>query len=85
MYIQQHVGHLRDGEYGCMYFNKTLNDWARFDITKRTKFDASISSGLAIMACNRHLYRPHAEIVKPKLNLNIAKYTNTGATSKLIK
>ena len=85
MYIQEHVGHMGDGVYGNIYFNETLNDWARFDITKRTKFDASISSGLAIMACNRHLYRPHAEIVKPKLNLNIAKYTNTGATSKLIK
>ena len=33
-----------------------LNDWAKFDINNRTKFDAAISSGLAIMACNRHLY-----------------------------
>ena len=41
-----------------MYFNRTLNDWAKFDINKRTKFDAAISSGLAIMACNRHLYTP---------------------------
>ena len=85
MYINDHVGHMGDGVYGNIYFNETLNDWARFDINKRTKFDAAISSGLAIMACNRHLYRPHAEIVKPKLNLNIAKYTNTGASSKLIK
>ena len=44
-----------------MYFNTTLNDWARFDINKRTKFDASISSGLAIMACNRHLYTQDRE------------------------
>ena len=33
--------------YGNMYFNKTLNDWSRFDINKRTKFDATISSGLS--------------------------------------
>ena len=33
----------------------------RFDINKRTKHDASISSGLAIMANNRHLYRPNAQ------------------------
>ena len=85
MYIQQHVGHLGDGNYGNIYFNKTLNDWSRFDITKRTKFDASISSGLAIMACNRHLYAPNANIEKPKLNINIAKYSNTGGMSKLIK
>ena len=85
MYIQQHVGHLGDGNYGNIYFNKTLNDWSRFDITKRTKFDATISSGLAIMACNRHLYAPNAKIEKPKLNISIAKYENKGNTSKLIK
>ena len=85
MYIQQYVGHIKDGVYGNIYFNKTLNDWARFDITKRTKFDASISSGLAIMACNRNLYRPNAKIEKPKLNINIAKYHNRGNTSKIIK
>jgi hypothetical protein len=85
MYIQSHVGHLGDGNYGNIYFNETLNDWARFDINKRTKFDASISSGLAIMACNRHLYAPNAKIEKQKLNINIAKYTNTGNASKIIK
>tara|TARA_R100000808_G_scaffold23806_1_gene53359 strand:- start:217 stop:1314 length:1098 start_codon:yes stop_codon:yes gene_type:complete len=85
MYIQNHVGNMGDGNYGGMYFNKTLNDWARFDITKRTKFDATISSGLAIMACNRHLYAPNAKIEKPKLNISIAKYENKGNISKLIK
>jgi len=85
MYIQEHVGHLGDGNYGNVYFNRTLNDWSRFDINKRTKFDASISSGLAIMACNRNLYRPNAKIEKPKLNISIAKYANTGSTSKIIK
>lgn len=85
MYIQQYVGHLQDGVYGNIYFNRTLNDWAKFDITKRTKFDATISSGLAIMACNRHLYRPNAKIEKQKLNISIAKYNNKGNTSKIIK
>jgi hypothetical protein len=85
MYIQDQVGHLGDGNYGNIYFNQTLNDWSRFDITKRTKFDATISSGLAIMACNRHLYRPNAKIEKQSLNINIAKYTNTGNASKIIK
>jgi hypothetical protein len=85
MYIQSHVGHLGDGNYGSIYFNRTLNDWAGFDINKRTKHDASISSGLAIMACNRHLYAPNANIEKAKLNINIAKYSNTGGISKLIK
>jgi len=85
MYIQSHVGHLGDGVYGNVYFNELLNDWSRFDINKRTKFDASISSGLAIMACNRNLYRPNARVEKPKLNISIAKYSNRGGASKIIK
>jgi hypothetical protein len=85
MYIQGHVGQMQTGSYGSMYFNRTLNDWAKFDINKRTKFDASISSGLAIMACNRHLYKPNPNVKKQKLNINIARYTNTGYSSKIIK
>ena len=85
MYIQDHVGLKPDNTYGNMYFNRTLNDWARFDINKRTKFDATISAGLAIMACNRHLYRPNADIKKEKVNLTIAKYNNHGGLSRIIK
>ena len=85
MYIQNHVGVKTNGDIGDLYFNSLLNDWAKFDINKRTKFDATISSGLAIMACNRHLYAPNAKIEKPKLNINIARYKNTGNTSKIIK
>ena len=85
MYINDHVGNLENGEYGNMYFNETLLDWSKFDINKRTKHDASISSGLAIMACNRHLYYPVPERPKPKLNINIARYSNKGSTSRIIK
>ena len=85
MYINDHVGHLQNGNYGSVYFNETLNDWAKFDINKRTKHDASISSGLAIMACNKNLYRPTASRKKQKINLGIARYTNDGFTSKIIK
>ena len=85
MYIQSHVGMNAEGQFGNCYFNELLNDWAKFDINKRTKHDASISSGLAIMANNRHLYKPNATIEKPKLNINIARYENKGNASKLIK
>jgi len=85
MYIQDHVGMKQDGTFGDLYFNILLNDWSRFDINKRTKFDASISSGLAIMANNRHLYAPNAKVKKPKLNINVSKYSNTGTNSQIIK
>ena len=85
MYINDHVGHVGDGNYGTVYFNDLLNDWAKFDINKRTKHDASISSGLAIMACNRHLYAPNAKVERTPMNLNIAKYNNDGFNSQIIK
>jgi hypothetical protein len=75
----------QDGTFGNLYFNELLNDWSKFDINKRTKHDATISSGLAIMANNKHLYTPNAKIEKPKLNLNISRYNNAGTNSKIIK
>ncbi len=84
-YINSYVGLLEDNTYGTMYFNQTLNDWAGFDINNRTKFDAAISSGLAIMACNRHKYHPKADVQKNKVNLKISKYTNSGMFSKIIE
>jgi hypothetical protein len=85
MYINDHVGLISEGEYGTMYFNDTLNDWSKFDINNRTKFDAAISSGLAIMACHKDLYRPVAKKERTKLNLSIARYKQDGFTSKIIK
>ena len=85
MYIQSHVGLQNDGGFGNLYFNELLNAWSRFDINRRTKFDETISSSLAIMACNRHLYNPNAKIEKQKLNISIAKYKQKGMHSKLIQ
>jgi len=84
-YIDKHIGLQMDGSYGTMYFNNTLNDWAKFDINNRTKFDAAISSGLAIMACNRHLYTPKQERQTKVLNFGFKKYNNQGSISKIIE
>jgi len=85
-YINNYVGMKEDNNCGDMYFNITLNDWAKFDINKRTKFDAAISSGLAVMACNKNLYAPRAHIeLKDKVNFSFAKYNNKGNSSKIIQ
>ena len=68
-----------------MYHQPTLEDWATFDINNRTKHDASISSGLAIMACNRNKYRPTQERTTKTINLGIKKYNNDGSFSQIIK
>ena len=82
-YIENFVGYNNE-QYGSMYFQRTLEDWASFNINDRTKHDASISSGLAIMACNKNKYRPVADIVKEPLNLSFSKYNNKGGQSKII-
>ena len=82
-YIETYVGRNELG-YGDMYFQKTLEDWAGFNINNRTKHDASISSGLAIMACNKNKYIPVAKREVKSVNLGIKKYDNTGYISKII-
>ena len=87
-YIEKHVGldfegTFRDSEdMGIMPFIRTLEDWAKFDISNRTKFDATISSGLAIMANQKHLYLPTKK--ESKISINFATYTNTGTLSKIL-
>ena len=53
-YIHNHVGVNREtGEFGKMYFNSTLEDWIGYKIDNRTKFDLTISSGLALLAAQK--------------------------------
>ena len=88
-YIEKYVGLDLDGGYrpgdemGSMCFTRTLEDWARFDISARTKFDASISSGLAIMANQKNVYLPQKK--ESKISLNFATYNNKGTLSELIR
>ena len=87
-YIEKYVGMDMEGTFrevddmGSMLFTSTLEDWAKFDITNRTKFDASISSGLAIMACQKHLYQPEKK--NNKISLTFARYNNAGTISEII-
>jgi hypothetical protein len=88
-YIEKFVGLDQSGTYrdpdqmGNMLFTRTLEDWGKFDINNRTKFDASISSGLAIMANQKHLYIPEKK--EKKISINFARYKNNGTLSELIQ
>ncbi len=93
LWIEQYVGIYNDedkqirpiGEMGDMPFKDTLKDWIAFDPDKRTDFDATISSGLAIMACNENKYKPKK--AAPKRNYVktiLKKYDNKGSVSKAI-
>jgi hypothetical protein len=88
-YIEKHIGLDTEGTFrdsddmGTMPFVRTLEDWARFDINNRTKFDASISSGLAIMANQKNLYTPQK--TESKISITFARYSNDGNTSQIIR
>jgi hypothetical protein len=82
-YIEEHIGFKSEDEMGDCVFVRTLEDWAKFDISNRTKFDASISSGLAIMATQRHLYFTEKKV--SKIKINFARYSNRGNTSEIIR
>ena len=88
-YIEKYVGldlantYRPSDEMGTMPFIRTLESWAKFDINDRTKYDAAISSGLAIMANQKHLYVPEKK--ESKISINFARYSNDGNLSQLMK
>ena len=88
-YIEKYVGLDMEGTYrdpdemGSMYFTKTLEDWAKFDINDRTKHDAAISSGLAIMANQRATLS--AAKKDSKISIKFARYNNNGRYSEILK
>ena len=82
-YIEQNVGFDEEGNMRYMPFNETLKDWAAYDISNRTKFDATVSSGLADMAVNKHRYQPQK--TNSKISINFARYNNSGIRSSIIQ
>jgi hypothetical protein len=86
-YIEKYVGYDLEGTYrnpdeiGDMPFIRTLLDWSKFNVNDRTKYDASISSGLAIMANQKHIYLPEKK--ESKISIKFARYDNSGSASRL--
>ena len=53
-YVEEHVGiNENTGEMGNMYFDRTLDDWIGYKIDNRTKYDLTISSGLALLGAQK--------------------------------
>jgi hypothetical protein len=88
-YVGVYIDEIRQvreiGEMGDMPFNNTLKDWLSFDPDDRTKYDATISSGLTIMACNSDKYKKKKQKRKIKnIGAIVKKYSNQGSLSKSI-
>ena len=66
-YIYDHVGvNNNTGDMGKMYFNRTLEDWIGFKINDRTKFDLTISSGLALLAAQKSKPKERSDFTERK-------------------
>tara|TARA_R110002074_G_scaffold87945_1_gene194039 strand:+ start:3282 stop:5351 length:2070 start_codon:yes stop_codon:yes gene_type:complete len=82
-YIYDNVGiHPETGEVGRCYFDKLLADWSEFDISNRTKFDATVSSGIALLGAQK--------VVKLKKEIKespifVKRYDNSGNTSRKLR
>ena len=64
-YIHDHVGVKPEtADFGNMYFNSTLEDWIGYKISNRTKYDLTISSGLALLGAQK------VKAERPKSNFN---------------
>lgn len=74
-------------EMGDMPFNDTLKDWLAFNPDSRTKHDATISSGLAIMACQTEKYqkKPAKKDRSKNILPLLKKYNNKGSIGSLIR
>jgi hypothetical protein len=84
-YVQDHIGVARvdtfrtKGEMGWMPFSRTLNQWKDVDTTKRTKYDAFISSSLSRLG-NQRRAKPTEEKKDP-IKIPFKLYNNKGAVS----
>ena len=85
-WVENHVGVNEHSENQSTHtkclLNRTLYDWAAFDIEKRTKHDATISSGYAIMAVQKHKYRSKQPRVTKKINLGFRAYEFDPSTGR---
>lgn len=83
-YVQDHIGIARDnsnrqeGKMGYMPFSRTLMQWKEVDPNHRTKYDAYISSSLALLG-NRKKIRKQEE--KKPLAIPFKRFDNTGTRS----
>ena len=88
-YIEQHIGVIEDqenndfGSCGNMPFTRTLLDWSNYDINNRTIYDATVSSGFAIMANQGNVNTDAKK--RNDITINFAKYSNKGFVSSIIK
>jgi hypothetical protein len=71
-FVEEHVGINSDtGQMGKMYFDRTLEDWIGYKIDNRTKYDLTISSGLALLGAQRF------KTEKKQSNFNDKKFFRT--------
>jgi hypothetical protein len=83
VYVYEAVGYDEEtGEIGRVFFPKLLLDWAEFEPDNRTKYDASMASGITLLASQKHVKvkKERAQAVQ-----FVKKYNNKGVISQIIR
>lgn len=56
-YIYDYIGIKEDGTMGNCPFDFLLEDWIKFEVDAWTKYDATVASGLAVLASKKFVYK----------------------------
>lgn len=82
-YIYNNIGYSnKTGDIGYMPFNRTLEDWTRFEVKKWTPYDLTISSMLSVVAANAVTMVKEPEQVPMRI---VNKYRLQGNNSVKVK
>jgi hypothetical protein len=80
-YIYDNIGYNQETDtYGTCDFAHLLNDWMRFDVSKWTDYDATVASGLAVLAS----LKPVTQTITFDITQFHMKYDQGGNQSRII-
>jgi hypothetical protein len=80
-YVFDRCGYDDEGGVGNVFFPRLLNDWLKFEPNNRTKYDATMASGIALLATQKRIRQKEERKHSPFLR----KFNNSGGVSKRIR
>ena len=79
-YVYDQCGYNDDGSVGNVFFERLLKDWLKFEVNNRTKYDATMASGITLLATQKRTMEKKKDSFSPFLR----KFKNHGTISKRI-
>lgn len=80
-YVHDRCGYTDDGSVGNVFFDRLLKDWLTFEVNNRTKYDATMASGIALLAAQKRTHEKKKSSGQPFFRT----FNNKGLVSKRIR